>query len=108
MSRVDKPNMMVNNQEGKMSFKSLISTTWAQHDPPGSENKKDMFDEHTMAWCKSWRSKSVKLILFSGPHSVPNDILHQGFCTGKVIQSTKDQIGWKTKEEVIWIESKSS
>jgi hypothetical protein len=34
MSRVDKPNMMVNNQEGKMSFKNLISTTWAQHDPP--------------------------------------------------------------------------
>jgi len=31
MSRVDKPNMMVNNQEGKMSFKNLI---WAQHDPP--------------------------------------------------------------------------
>jgi hypothetical protein len=31
MSRVDKPNMMVNNQEGRMSFKNLISTTWAKH-----------------------------------------------------------------------------
>jgi hypothetical protein len=49
MSRVDKPNVTVNNQEGEMSFKNLISTTWAQHDPPGWKNKKDVFDEYTMA-----------------------------------------------------------
>ncbi len=81
-----------------------MGTTWI----PPWENKKDIFDEYTMAWCKSWRSKSVNLILFSGPHSVPNDILHHGLRTLKLIQSTKDQISWKTKEMVIWIESKSS